>query len=279
MHCEPASSRESSRACTGATGEVSLSLAAHAAMLLDPGGVVTGKAAAALTWWPEMPVREIEVASRFQRRASAELTWVRRHIDLDLVVEKGGLRCTHPALTVLDLVPTLGGNAIDEALRRGATTLAELKAVMAAQPRRRGDRARQRLLDESRDEPWSEAERALQRRYRSLALPYPDSTNHRVDLPDGTYRLLDLAIPNLVQGFEADGFATHGTEGAFHLDRVSDAALATLNWQRIRFDASYHLSEDPEPTELMGAILAARESLFRGTRPAGARVRRLRGPR
>lgn len=130
------------------------------------------------------------------------------------------------------------------------------------------------MLEDSRDEPWSQAERALQRRYRGLSLPYRYETNHRVDLPDGTHRLVDLAIPDLLLGFEVDGWAYHSSRSSFDDDRAADASLATLSWQRLRFDADRVLDSGPAVSVTMAAIVAARETLLLGTRPAGGRVRR-----
>lgn len=240
---------------------------------VEPTAVITGRAAAALSWWPELETTGLDVAHRLRRPPAQGIRWNQRRIHPDMVVEQEGLRITDPALTVLDLIPDLEGDAIDEALRRGVVTLADLWARFDDLPPRRGDVLRRQLLLDSRDEPWSKAERGLHRGYRSLRLPYPYFTNHRVDLPDGTYRLLDLAIPDLLQGFEADGFEFHGTHEAFVRDRVSDAELHTITWQRTRFAAETILDDEDAVGQTMLAVVRAREELFRGTRPAGTGVR------
>ena len=226
-------------------GDVGVALRARAALHLEPAAVVTGAAAAALTWWPELRVPCVTLASTAKRVDGLGIRWERRRVPPELVLEEDGLRATAPALTVLDLLPTLGGGAIDEVLRRRAVTLAQVEEAFAMLPPRRGDALRRHLLADSRDEPWSEAERHLHRCYRSLELPHRYATNHRVDLPDGTHRLLDLALPDLLLGFEADGYAHHHSVDAFNRDRLSDAALAILSWQRIRFPATAIL-DDPE---------------------------------
>ena len=52
-----------------------------------------------------------------------------------------------PALTVLDLIPTLGGKPIDEALRRRAATLEQMWRALELTPDRRGNTLRRALLD------------------------------------------------------------------------------------------------------------------------------------
>ncbi|MFT4217043.1 MAG: hypothetical protein QM619_07645 [Micropruina sp.] len=53
--------------------------------------------------------------------------WERRTIPDDLIVDRAQLRIASPAVSALDLIPTLGGQVIDEALRRRAVDLAALR--------------------------------------------------------------------------------------------------------------------------------------------------------
>lgn len=257
-------------------GEIGLMLRARAAFHAEPAAVITGCSAAALTWWPEVPAPHLDLASSSYRIEGSGMRWQRRMIPPELVIERSGIRVAHPALTVLDLIPTLGGSAIDEALRRRAVRLDELNHVFWSLPARRGDAERRRLLIDSRDEPWSEAERELHHRYRSLECGHDYRTNYPVELPDGTLRYFDLALPDLLLAFEADGFEFHGGLRPFIADRLSDAAAAGLSWQRIRFAATSILAPDNTVTELMRAAIVARESLLRDTWPRGTRVRRPR---
>ena len=76
----------------------------------------------------------------------------------------GPIALTRPSLTAVDLADTRrGAAAIDEALRTGAATLAEMWSVFNALPCRDGNRQRTKLLHESRHEPWSELEREAHR--------------------------------------------------------------------------------------------------------------------
>lgn len=255
-------------------GEISTALLGRAVAHLAPTAIITGRAAAALTWWPELPAPLVHIACAKHRTDAGVLRWERREVPAELVWERKGIRVTSPPLTVLDLLSELGGTVIDEALRRGAVRLEQVNAVFAGLPARRGDAERRRLLVDSRDEPWSEAERELQRRFRSLDCGYAHRTNHRVVLPDGSVRYFDLALPDLLLGFEADGYTYHGGRIPFVADRLSDAAAAALSWQRIRFAAVSVLAPDDTVTELMWAAITARAALLRGTRPVTGRVRR-----
>lgn len=143
-------------------------LAANAAY---PGGILIGRAAAALTWWPELRVPTIELATDHQRHPAPGYRLVRRRVPAENVSWMGELPVADPAITVLDLIPELGGRAIDEGLRRRATAMSLWWEALARTPGRRGNKLRAALLDDSRDEPWSEAERAFHRILRTCRLP------------------------------------------------------------------------------------------------------------
>lgn len=251
--------------------EPDLALRLRAAFTADPDAVVIGEAAATLGWWPERNATTVDLATTALRAAGDGIRWCKRQVPLDLTVDSGTVRFTDAALTVLDLIPTLGGQVIDEALRRRAVTLAQLEATFAELPPRRGDVLRRTLLDDSRDEPWSEAERELQRGHRELDLPHAYRTNFPVTLPDGSVRFVDLALPDLLLGFEVDGWEWHGDHESFVRDRASDAQLATQSWHRVRFDAGLVFDDLEGVKATMRAVVAAREALFRGLGPFAPR--------
>ena len=262
------------------TAEPDLAMRVRAAVTFDPDAVVVGEAAATLGWWPERAATTVDLATTGRRADGDGIRWCQRRVPPELVVDRGPVRFTDVALTVLDLIPSLGGQVIDEALRRRVVTLAHLESTFAGLPPRRGDVLRRVLLEDSRDEPWSEAERELQRGYRALDLPYGYRTNFPVTLPDGTVRFVDLAVPDLLLGFEVDGWEWHGDHESFVRDRASDAHLATLSWQRVRFDAPLVFDRLDDVKGTMRDVVAAREALFRGLRPTSApRPRRGRWPR
>lgn len=237
-----------------------------AAMAVDPTAVILGRAAARLSWWPELTVTDVEVARTSGLAPVPGFAWSQRQILRDLVDDRPGLRITAPALTVLDLIPELGGAPIDEALRRRAVTLAGLWNAYRLTPLRRGNPRRRELLDDSRDEPWSYAERILHRLYRGLSTPYAHHTNYWVTLSDGRRTPLDLALPDLRQAFEADGFAFHGSRTAFEYDRDRDSDLEAIGWRMIRFSAAFLEHRGPEVQRRILAIIRSREAEL-GLRP------------
>lgn len=241
----------------------------RAAMAVDPTAVVLGRAAAALTWWSDLAVPTVEVARPAgSRRSVLGIRWRQCRIPPALVLEQHAIRVSCPALSTLELIPELGGTAIDEALRRRAVTLAHLHRALALTPGRPGNQERAWLLADSRDEPWSEAERRFQRDFRALALPYAYATNFRVTMPDGRAHPLDLALPDLLQGFEIDGYAFHGDRTAFERDRELEPGLASLGWQVVRLSAAAVLADDNRLLmKRVGAAVRERARQLGGDRP------------
>lgn len=258
--------------CTAGSQE-DVSLRVRAALALEPAAVITGRAAAALSWWKELKVPVVDVSLPRGPRLvdAAGIRWHRGAVPPELVQEEEGIRIVTPALSVLELIPELGGNAIDEALRRRAATLAQLNDALALTPGRPGNVQRRWLLDDSRDEPWSEAERSLHRGFRALRLPYAFRTNHRVALNDGTTHPIDLALPELLLGFEVDGYAFHRSREAFERDRRLERGLAALSWQIVRLSAT-GVMEDPETFPLIRASVEARAALMAGPGRSRRRV-------
>ena len=88
----------------------------RALMRWDPDAVLVGAAAAWVSFWPEIRISCISCSLKHQHRQQPGYEFTRRRIPAELVVSRAGLRLTSPALTALDLCPTVGGDAIDQAL-------------------------------------------------------------------------------------------------------------------------------------------------------------------
>lgn len=236
---------------------MTLQAKAVALSVRHPDAVIAGRAAAALTWWPELKAPTLEAITRHHWAPAKGFTWRRGTVPPELMVESNRIRLTAPALTVLDLIPELGGTVVDEALRRRVVTLAQLWDAFGLTPQRIGNGERRWLLDDSRDEPWSAAERRLHRLYRGLNLPWRYRTNFEVPL-GARSAFLDLAIEELMLGFEVDGREHHTSVQAFTHDRTRDPELNELGWHIVRFAATT-VEDDPAWVEArLRGIIAAR---------------------
>ncbi|MHA6525321.1 endonuclease domain-containing protein [Tessaracoccus sp. G1721] len=197
--------------------------------------IAVGRTAARATWWPELEGDVVSLAHQGVLDDRSGFEFHERYIPPALVNSAGPLPLTSPALTVLDLIPELGPDVVDEALRRRVVTLGHLQAALAMTPRRRGNRTRREVLLDSRDAPWSALERLAHRTLREARIP-GWVTNFHVDLGP-TVIYLDIAWPQLKVAVEIDGFEFHGSKESFHADRKRDAALTAAGWLVLRFSS------------------------------------------
>ena len=198
-----------------------------------PDAVTTGAAAARMTFWPELPVHTVTAALPRLDCQPRGYRIERRRVPDDLVLEVGGLRVTTPALTALDLCTSLGGEAIDAVLRSRWATLADLQRALEATAGRRGHAQRRRLLLDSRDEPWSEAEREAHRLLRAAGIE-GWQTKVRVVVGPACYHL-DIAFPQVRLALEIDGRAFHSDPASFERDRARQNDLVLAGWTVLRF--------------------------------------------
>lgn len=243
----------------GRAGELRVKAAAVARW--DPSAVICGRGAAALTYWPEILVGPLEVASPVRHADQRGFTFVERRVPPDLVREVGRVRTTVPALTAVELATFTFTDPIDLALRRRVASLASMHEALRLTSHRRGHTDRRRLLLDSRDEPWSAAERLAQRIYRRAGIT-GWATNAETVVPDiGTY-YLDFAFRREQVASEIDGRLHETDVDLFESDRFRQNALMLLGWLVLRF--TWHmLTTDPAYV-----IATTREALAcRGTNP------------
>lgn len=208
-------------------------LAAH---LWAPSAVVSGAAAAKLSWWTEL---ECDVIELWGPKRKAPAPWVRMQrteVDADHFKWRGQMKVASPALSVMQLARARGGEAIDEALRRGAATLAQMHDALSVMGSASGVAHLRALLRESRDEPWSPLER------RAHALLHGASiTGWRSNYPvllDGHRYAIDIAFPGLRIAIEIDGFKFHSSREAFDNDREKQNRLVLAGWRVLRFTSN-----------------------------------------
>lgn len=216
----------------------------RAMMRWMPTGVLTGRAAAKMTFWDTVKVDTITMAVDSGRHGRPGFELTRRRIPSDQVRHRSPLRYTSPALTALDLVPTVGGDAIDRVLRMGVATLDDLWAAMAQISGRRGNKERLRILLDSRDKPWSESERLTHRLLRGARIS-GWKTNWTVVLAEGQF-FLDVAFPGLMVALEIDGWEFHGKfKGDFDRTWRRHNALVAAGWSVLHITWR-QLTEEPQ---------------------------------
>ncbi|MFL6064349.1 MAG: endonuclease domain-containing protein [Friedmanniella sp.] len=215
-----------------------------------PDAVLTGLTAARLSYWPAAPAAPVTLAlPTTTRRSRGPVQVERRTIPPELVLRRPGLVTTCPAATAVDLAATdHGGPAVDEALRTRAATLDQLWAAFAAQPNRAGNPARRALLQDSRDEPWSEAERECHRLLRQAGI-----TGWGTNQPVAGY-WVDVLFRRERVILEIDGWAVHGGRLSFESDRRRRNALVLAGYVVLNF--TWRQLQD-DPTSVVSSVRSA----------------------
>ncbi|MGI8880824.1 MAG: endonuclease domain-containing protein [Jatrophihabitans sp.] len=217
----------------------------RAAVLRAPEAVLTGHAAARWSFWPELAVPVVTMSSPVRRCRHAGYLFTREALPPEVTTYRGDARLTMPALTALDLARDRGGEGIDRALLTRSATLAQMAEALALTSHRRGNSDRAALLRDSRDEPWSEAERRL---HALLRMARIKGWQANVDVRIGaTHCIVDIAFRGLRVAIEVDGYAVHRSENReqFHRDRRKWTALTAAGWRVLHFTWA-HLVDDAD---------------------------------
>ena len=180
------------------------------------------------------PSIHVEAAIRCALKPQPGYGFCRRRIPEELIAVRGGLRYTVPALTAIDLATFECSDAIDIALRVRAATLAGMYEALQMTPHRAGNLEKLKLLIDSRNEPWSAAERLSHRLLRAARI-----TGWETNLPvhiDGQLYYLDIAFKQQKLAIEIDGRRHETDEDLFESDRWRQNALVVADgWRVLRF--------------------------------------------
>lgn len=219
--------------------ELDWRLHALAACAYHPDVVITGKSAAALGGlFPGKTVQQVSAYHRECVRGTGPVVWHRNPVPPQWRIERGGLRYAAPAWAAVEVAGSGEADSLDEALLRGVP-LAELWRAFGDMPNRPGNKVRRQFLTDSRDEPWSAAERQLHRLLRQAGIK-----GWRTNLPVLGYHL-DLAWAKEKVEIEVDGFEHHGSRESFERDRMRDQVLVAHGWTVLRVTWA-QLQHDPE---------------------------------
>ena len=224
----------------------------RAVCLRHPDAVLIAGAAGRASFWPAAPMPEIAVAAPVGIADRPGFAFNRRRIPPALVIERRGLRYTEPALTALDLATFDCADAIDLALRARVTTLSRMYEALRLTANRRGNAERLTLLVDSRNEPWSAAERRSHRILRDAGIAGWEG-NWPVVVA-GLLYFIDIAFPHLKLAVEIDGRLHETEEDLFESDRWRQNALVADGWRVLRF--TWQMLRD-HPEAVVAAIHAA----------------------
>jgi len=220
----------------------------------SPDAVIVGVAAAKLSFWPELTVRQIDVARLGRVPTGPDYRFQRRQIDSDFIIERQGVRVTRPALTAIDLVPELGGDAIDTCLRSRTARLEDLWAAFAANRGRPGNMKREWMLLDSRDKPWSAAERLAHRLLRAAGIK-GWMANLEVTVDEAGY-FIDIAFRGARLAVEIDGRLHEDDPDMFQSDRYRQNALVRTGWRVLRFTYDMLVNRPQYVLDMIRAALA-----------------------
>jgi very-short-patch-repair endonuclease len=218
----------------------------------DSDAVLTHEAAAAASFWPGIAVPVVRCAVRHERAQRAGFQFSQRRIPSELIWRRRSLLLTLPALTALDLSESVGGSAIDQALRTRSTTLALMHTALDLTKGRAGNSKRKELLLDSRDEPWSEAEREFHRLLRAAGI-----TGWRANRPvllDGLNVYPDVVFRRERLVIEIDGREFHSDPEVFETDRRRQNLFVLNGWRVLRI--TWRMIQD-EPDQLVAMVREA----------------------
>jgi Protein of unknown function (DUF559) len=205
-----------------------------AVRLASRDAVLTGASAARLTYWPEAPTSVVTASLPTARVGAPGISFERRIIPPELIVERRGLRVTAPALTALDMSSLDFSEPLDVALRKRVVTLARLHEALRLTSGRRGNSERRCLVLDSREGPWSYAERLGHRLLWGAGI-----TGWQANMPfndiQGNLFFLDVGFKRLKLAIEIDGRIHERDRGLFESDRWRQNALVLAGWRVLRF--------------------------------------------
>ena len=231
-----------------------------------PEAVLTGRSAAQLTFWSTLGGTEVEAALPWDRDPQPGFRFSRRRVPGELVIARSGLQVTCPSLTAIDLCSQHGGDAIDRVLRTRTATLDGLWEAFALTGGRRGNADRRALLIDSRDQPWSAAERLAHRLLRTARVR-GWKANAPITLEGQNY-FLDIAFRDLRLVIEIDGRLHEDDPEVFENDRWRQNALVQDGWVVLRF--TWRMLEDHPEVFIAGVKRAIRSRRSARSRQRGS---------
>jgi hypothetical protein len=226
----------------------------EAAVLHDPGTVVSHTAAARLHGFVLLPRASAEITTTYHGARSNPFARVHRSVDLKAadVEQHGGLPVTSIARTAADLLTVLGRKRVerivDDLLSGRRVTVDDLADAHGRYAR--GGRPTTVIMREiiadrgpGAAAPGSVLESMALELFVDAGLPEPE---RQAPLPGwgAGPALADMAWPGSKVIVELDGRRWHDRDAAFESDRERDNAAILAGWSPFRF-THRHLTERP----------------------------------
>ncbi len=239
---------------TSPAGATDPRLRMAAVPLWDPNAIITHEAAAALTFWPDITMPVIRCAVRNEKAPQPGYVFVRERIPPELVWRRGVVQLTNPSLTALDLAADTDGGSINRALFGRKTTLDLMREALVLTGRRRGNPDRRKLLLDSRDNPWSTAERQCHRLFREAGIT-GWMGNQSITLEEQEF-FVDILFRRLRLVVEIDGREFHTGARVFESDRKRQNLLVLHGWRVLRITWAMITGEPDGVIALVRAAIA-----------------------
>lgn len=200
----------------------------RALILWDPNAIVGGRAAAALTFDPELDVKQVDVFAHVNFRKRGLLRFHGDTIDRDLTKWESGVRVTESVATVLT-AGILGDLHVGtRALMLEATTPQAIEKTAELWTLRRARAARGVALALSRN-PWSVAEVEAHALFRDAGLEGWEG--NRAIIVDGKQLIPDIGFHDAKIGFEIDSYEHHSSREAMERDGGRRNQFHSAGWR------------------------------------------------
>lgn len=237
-----------------------------------PGAAASHRAAAVLWGMTGVKDRVVEIVTP-RRLRSPGIVVHQTEVGLRSVTQVGPIPATDPTRTLFDLGAVAPAwvveSAVDDALRRRLTTLADLWGLLEAAGGRgrRGTGVLRSLLrdrDPRSAPPESALESRLARLLREAGVP-PPTPQLEVPVGGGRTARIDFAWPDAMVAVEADGYRYHSGRASWEHDLARRNALTGSGWRVIH--VTWHdVSRRPEATvaTIRAAVLSSADHAYRG---------------
>lgn len=212
-----------------------------ACLTAGSGAVSSHRAAGGLRSLPGVPAGAIEITVPRGRRLRRK--GVRFHETMDLpsmdVASLDGIPTTTSTRTIIDLAAVLPQDrveeALDDALRRGLTSVSRIRRRLDQLGTRAGSRLMRELIERRSHAgtvPQSVFETRMLRVLRRASLP-PPVCQYEVKDEGRVVAVVDFAYPDICLAIETDGYRWHSGRAQWERDLARRNALTSLGWRVI----------------------------------------------